>query len=461
MFSGSISFVAKCRVSVIAIACALGFAGTAHADILIRNVTLYDGTGAQPVRGANILVKGERIAQVSTSPIQAGGATVIDGTGKFVMPGMNDSHIHVKGGQGGPVFAGNNRTPINEPQQALPTLAGFIYSGVTSVYDSANNEPFLYPLREQERSGKIVSPRLFVAGGAISVPDGTGAGPTALKVTTWDETKKGLDDKITRKPDMFKMILTEPAPEGRKATPSLTSEQIKSVTDYARQHGLRVTAHAMVEQTSAQAINNGVVALAHSVLRGPPMTDGYLKLLVDRKIPVSTTTVGFATIGKLGDEGGMGYLDDRLFKDTFTEEDFAAARGSERDNYIKFGVTAQFKAGEAKALGNIKQMYDAGVYLTAGTDKAQGPYMHMELAFLNRAGIPPAALIRIATLNGAMYVGQEKDLGSIEAGKYADLLVLRADPGADVKNFQAIDEVIKNGQRIDLKKLDLPVNRRK
>ncbi len=455
------SFALRGLVSAFALACTLNFIGTANADILIKNVTLYDGTGKAPVKAANILVKGERIAQISTSTIQPGTATVIDGTGKFVMPGLIDSHIHVRGGQGGPVFAGNNRTPINEPEAAKPTLVGFIYSGVTAMLDSANNEPFIYPMRDLERAGKIVSPRLFVVGGAISVPDGTGAGPTALKVTTWDEARKGLDDKFTRKPDMLKMILTEPAAEGKKQTPSLTSEQIKNVTDYARQHGLRVTAHAMVETTSTQAITNGVAALAHSVLRGPPLTDAYLKMLVERKIPVSTTTVGFATIGKLADENGMAYLDDRLFKDTFTADDFAAARGTERDNYIKFGVTASFKAGEAQALANIKKLYDAGVILTSGTDKAQGPYIHMELAFLNKAGIPAPALIRIGTLNGAIYMGQEKDIGSVETGKYADLLLLHADPGAGVKNFQTIDEVIKSGQRIDLAKLDLPVNHKK
>jgi imidazolonepropionase-like amidohydrolase len=85
----------------------------------------------------------------------------------------------------------------------------------------------------------------------------------------------------------------------------------------------------------------------------------------------------------------------------------------------------------------------------------------MELGFLNKAGIPAFDLIKIATLNGAIYMGQDKNLGSIEVGKYADLLVLNADPAADVNNFQAINAVVKNGQRIDLAKLDLPVNHRK
>ena len=440
-------------VSIVALACAFTLAGTARADILIRNVTLYDGTGAAAVKGANILVKGERIAQISTSPIQAGGAAVIDGTGKFVMPGIMDSHVHIRGGQGGSVREGNARRPIVDRSMALPTLLGYLYSGVTSVYDSGNNAPFIFPLRDDERADKIVSPRIFTSGGVISVPDGYGGGPTALKATTWEETKPQLEAKIEReKPDMLKLIRANP--------PTLSDEMIKNITGFALSKGVRSTIHSSTEANTTAAILNGVSAFAHPVIRERP-SDALLKLLVDRKIPMSTTSVGYITIAKLQDEGGMAYLDSPLFKATMPEADLASEKGPVRDDYIKNGTPASFKAAEPTAKANLKRLFDAGVILTSGTDKAYGGYTHMELAFLASAGIPPAALIKIATLNGALYVGREKDLGSIESGKYADLLVLNADPGADVKNFQAINAVIKNGQQIDLAKLDLPVNRKK
>jgi imidazolonepropionase-like amidohydrolase len=245
----------------------------------------------------------------------------------------------------------------------------------------------------------------------------------------------------------------------RADPPTLSDDMIKHITDFARERGFRATIHSSTEPNSTAAILNGVSALAHPVLRSQ-MSDAFIKLVVDHKIPISTTTVGFITNGRLLEPGGMAYLDSPLFKATMLEADLAAIKGPERDEYIKTNVAQSMKSLEPLAKSNIKRLFDGGVILTSGTDKAYGGYTHMELAFLNEAGISAFDLIKVATLNGATYIGREKDFGSVQPGKYADLLVLNADPGADVKNFQAISAVIKNGQEIDRTKLDLPVNHR-
>ncbi len=446
-------------VSAVAMVCAFAWAGAAQADILIKNVTLYDGTGGPAVKGANILVKGERIAQVSTKAISGGSARVIDGTGKFVMPGIMDSHVHIKGGQRGSVFAGAERVPANDRDVALPTLRGFLYSGVTSVYDSGNNEPFIFPLRDDERAGKIISPRIFAAGGVITVPGGYGGGPTSLRVENWEQGKAGLDAKFAKKPDMLKMIKEEQGLYGSKAVPTLSDEMFKRITDYARQNGVRTTVHVSSEWQAQAAAVNGVSAMAHPVQRAV-LNDSFVKLLADRKIPISTTLINYTQIARYGDADGVKFLDEPLFQAVMTEAERKEVV-EEREGFVKIDLPATFKLGERYAIANAKRMFDEGVILTSGTDRGYGPFVHMELASLNKAGISAAALIKIATLNGAIYMGREKDLGSVEAGKYADILILKADPAADVKNFQAIDTVIKNGQRIDFAKLDLPVNHKK
>ncbi len=447
-------------VSTLALACALSLAGMARADILIKNATLYDGTGAPAVKGANILVKGDLIAQISTKPISAGRAKVIDATGKFVTPGLIDSHVHIRGGQAGSVRDGARR-PIVDRGMAMPTLWGYLYSGVTTIYDSGNNAEFVIPLRDDERAGKIVSPRIFAAGGVISVPGGYGAGATSLKATTWEEFRPQLEAKINREhPDMLKMTKEQQGMYAAKSVPTLSDDMIKHITDFARERGVRSTVHASAEPMAEAAVLNGVSAMAHPVQRSV-LNDSFVKLLVDRKIPISTTMQGYLTIAKLQDEGGMAFLDTPLFQATMTAEEIADTKGPERDDYIKNDLPAQRKVAEKYARANIKRLFDAGVILTSGTDKAYGPYTHVELQSLNMSGISPFDLIKIGTLNGAIYLGREKDLGSIEAGKYADILVLDADPAADVKNFQAINAVIKNGQQIERAKLDLPVNRKK
>jgi imidazolonepropionase-like amidohydrolase len=107
---------------------------------------------------------------------------------------------------------------------------------------------------------------------------------------------------------------------------------------------------------------------------------------------------------------------------------------------------------------NIKASHDNGVTLALGTDRSFGPTVHQELELIVESGISPVEAIRMATLNGAIYLGMENDLGSIEVGKLADLVMLSADPTEDVTNAQSVVAVFKGGQEIDLSKLDLPVN---
>jgi imidazolonepropionase-like amidohydrolase len=257
---------------------------------------------------------------------------------------------------------------------------------------------------------------------------------------------------------MLKMIREQQGLYGSKAVPTLSDEMFKRITDYARQNGFRTTVHVSSEWNAEAAALNGVTAMAHPVQRAV-LNDSFVKLLVDRKIPISTTLINYTQIARYGDADGLAFLDEPLFKATMN----AAERqevNEERAGFVKINLPATFALGVPYAMTNSKRLFTAGVTLTSGTDRGYGPFVHMELAALNKAGIPAFDLIKVATLNGAVYIGREKDLGSVEAGKYADLLLLNADPAADVKNFQAIDTVIKNGQRIDLAALDLPVNHR-
>lgn len=101
---------------------------------------------------------------------------------------------------------------------------------------------------------------------------------------------------------------------------------------------------------------------------------------------------------------------------------------------------------------------EAGGVLVAGTDQSSGPALHRELELLAMAGIPTADIIRIATLNGAIFLGKERELGSIEEGKIADMVLLAADPLADINNAKQIVEVFKAGRIVDRSRLNLPVN---
>ena len=110
------------------------------------------------------------------------------------------------------------------------------------------------------------------------------------------------------------------------------------------------------------------------------------------------------------------------------------------------------------AQDNLRQINAAGGILALGTDQTSGPAVHREMELLAAAGIPALDIIRIATLHGAKFLGKEDELGSIQEGKLADMVLLDADPLEDINNAKKIHLVIKNGSVIDTKKLDLPVN---
>ena len=444
-------------IAAVAVAFSFAFAtSAARADnILIKNVTLYDGTGAAAVKGANVLVKGDKIATVSTGKISAGGAKVIDGTGKFLIPGLWDSHIHLRGGQSGMVTQGE-RQPIEDREAGMSALHSYLYLGVTSVYDSGNNPKFIYGLRADEQAGKIVSPHIFAAGGTISVPGGYGAGLTALKISNWEQGEKDLRAKITsEKPDMLKFILDRQGSGANKAVPTMSEDIFKKATALAKSMGVRSTVHISAEWDAEMAVNNGVSALAHPVLRAVN-NDSFIKLLADKKIPVATTMAVFFTIARVADDPS--FFDEDMFKATTPADELVKSKTEERQRYIGSGMSATFKLMQPYAMATIKKMQESGVILSAGTDRTVGPMLHMELELLNQAGIKPVDIIKIATLNSAIYVGRDKDMGSVEQGKVADLLLLDADPAAAGKNFRAVNTVIKGGKKIDRDALDLPVN---
>jgi imidazolonepropionase-like amidohydrolase len=429
----------------------------ASKDLLIRNVTVFDGTGAPAIPNADVLVKANKIAAISLERLNNRGATIVDGTGKFLIPGLIDSHIHLPGGQSGAVSAGE-RLQTMDKLTGLKALHGYLYSGVTTVYDSGNNTDFIFAMRSDERSGKIVSPRIFAGGGTVSVPGGYAAGASAIKVGNWDEAKVALDERFKRNPDLLKLILDRQGLFFNKAVPSFSAEAFKRVVDYAHANGVRTTVHISAEWDAETAVDSGVDALAHPVMRSLA-NDAFIKKAAEKKIPISTTITVFNNIARVADDPA--FFDDPLFVAVMDSEEREKGKTSERERYISSGMSPMFKLMMPYALDNIQRLYKAGAVLALGTDRAFGPAVHQELEYLNKAGVSPFDCIKIATLNAAIYLAKEKELGSIERGKLADLLLLDADPSQDVKNFRAIHAVFKNGKRVDLAALDLPINHHK
>lgn len=153
------------------------------------------------------------------------------------------------------------------------------------------------------------------------------------------------------------------------------------------------------------------------------------------------------------------YLDQPLYRAVTPRDEIERLKTEVRGEYADSPWTWWMKIMTPIAQENLRQIHAAGGVLVLGTDQTSGPAVHRELELIVASGIPALDAIRIATLNGAIFLGREKEMGSIEEGKLADMVILAGDPLADIDNAKQISAVIKAGRIIDRSALQLPVNR--
>jgi imidazolonepropionase-like amidohydrolase len=420
----------------------------AQQALLIEDVTLIDGTGRPAQPHAYVLVEGGRIAQVADHPIDApAGARRVDGAGMYLIPGLMDMHIHLSGGRG-----------RNGPDETagIRALHGYLYSGFTSVYDAGNNPDYIFGLRARERAGEITAPRIFATGGVVTAPGGHGGGPGATLVDSWPEAIPLLDAHLEREPDMVKITFDEHGWGTRPLIPLLDPELMAKVGRYLNEHGVRTTVHISHEFRARQAIAAGINTLAHPVIQGP-VSEGFVDLMAATKTPmVSTLTIGEG-YSRLVEHPE--FLDGALYQAVYEPELIEMLRGPVRDRYAARSWTTWMKVMTPVAQENLRLIAAAGGVIVLGSDQSSGPASHRELELMVEGGIPALEAIRIGTLNAAIFLGKEREMGSVEEGKLADLVLLGSDPLENISNAQDIEMVIKGGHPIDRSALDLPVNR--
>ena len=436
-------------VSVLAV---VSFATSATAqgldEYVIENVTVIDGTGRAPIPGASVHIRGDRIVAVARGALAvAGTVTRIDASGKYLIPGLMDMHIHLQGGRG-----------ANGPdvQAGTRALHGFLYSGITSVFDAGNNPDYILELRARERAGDLTAPRIFATGGLVTTPGGHGSGGGATLVDRWPEDKAKLDAHIAREPDMVKLTFDEHGWGTRPLIPLLAPDLMAEVGAYFNEHGIRTTVHISHEFRARQAIDAGINTLAHPIIQGP-ISEGFAQLMASTQTPmVSTLTIGEG-YSRLVEHPE--FLDAPIYQDVYETEFIEVLKTRIRDQYAARTWTTWMKVMTPVAQENVRLIAEAGGVIVLGSDQSSGPASHRELELMVQGGIPALEAIRIATLNAAIFLGKERDMGSIEAGKLADMVLLDADPIENISNAQRISRVIKGGVIVDRAGLDLPVNR--
>jgi imidazolonepropionase-like amidohydrolase len=426
-------------------------------SVVIEHVTLIDGIHA-PQRDMTVTVEGERIATVSPSAIAHGPkGRRIDGKGRFLIPGLMDVHIHLKGGFD---ITGKVDAELGPPDReaGVAALASFLYAGVTTVFDAGNRAEHILPLRADERAGKILSPRIFATGNLVTYP-GSHGDRMAVRISDFEKDKALLDKHIAeQQPDILKLTLEE---EGWGSRPMITLmpvELLEQITRYYNQHGIRTTVHVSSELRSVEAIYAGSDTLAHPVIQGP-VSDSFVKLMGAKKTPfASTLTIG-ENYSRLVEHPE--YLDQPLYAVSFSPAEREKLKTKTRAEWQARPWTGWMKIMTPIAQENVRKIHAAGGTVACGTDQSSGAATQRELELLAAAGIAPLDVIRIATYNSAVFLGKADQLGSVDTGKLADLVLLSKDPTVDIDNAKSILFVMKNGQIIDESRLPLAGGKQK
>jgi imidazolonepropionase-like amidohydrolase len=415
---------------------ASGAWGAASADVVVyRGATLIDGTGAAERPGMAILTRGERIERIApTAELAApSGADVVDVTGLYVLPGLINSHEHLA-------------TPPDRPA-AEANLRKDLYGGVTAVRDMADDLRQVADIARAARVGEIAAPDIYYA--ALM------AGPEFFKdprthLTTVGATAGAVAwmRAVTPTTDLT-LAVAEARGTGATAIKiyaDLPATLVVAITREAHRQGALVWAHAAVFPASPrEVIDAGVDSVSHSCLIAYQASDEMPRFYHMRP-PVAEAR--FAA----GDTPLMDALfDDMRRRGTILDATLWVYDQMAREHAADPKSPAPY-CSDALAERLTNEAWRHGVAISAGTDGFSepadpAPSLLREMELLqDKAGMAPADVITAATVNGAKAIGQSSEMGTLEAGKLANLVFTRDDPSRDVRSLATVVLTVKRGQ---------------
>jgi imidazolonepropionase-like amidohydrolase len=407
----------------------------------ITGVTLIDGTTRQPVQDAVVVIDGPRIAQVGARGTVSvpSGATVIDGRGKFVIPGLADMHNHLQSGS-------------TRPQQNLQLgLRRMLVVGITMVFDPSVSLTEFAGLKAAAAADAAPFARFFGTGPIVTVKgDVLGQLVGSPTPETAAQARAVVRDLRAAGVDAIKVQRDDASWSMKGRFPLMKLEVLTALVDNAHQQGLKVFAHAPMLKAAKEALRAGVDGLMHGII-DEPVDQEFIDLLTRNRASYVSTMALFNDVADVAAwaRRQASNWDKASLQPPRLYEFFTTPAGVKRFESL-FTNTAFTKQRLPVQRANLKKVFDAGVPIVLGTDSGffgvfLGVSTQIELELLVEAGLRPEDALRAATNNAARMIGREKDLGTVEPGKVADLVILDADPLADIRNVTRIFRTLKGG----------------
>ncbi len=426
--------------------------------ITIVNVTIIDTVGGRLLLHRNVTVRNGIIDDIRDAmlPKVNKHALEVNGTGKYLIPGLWDMHVHMVFGDW-------------FPRGKEITLPLFIANGITGVRDMGGELEVLQEWRKEISTGTLIGPRIVMSGPMLDGPQPRF--PSSIAVKTPEDGRRAVDDLKQRGADFIKLQSLIPR------------DAVFAVADEAKKQGITFVGHVPDSVRASEMSNAGQKSFEHliGIFEGSsPLEDEFLKGGKTEGKFLSTydpkrAEALFALLAKnqtwqcptlVWERGGNllelnDFAHDPLAKYVPASwKDVTWKRFTKeivQDNTDDFATRRRFVDKELEV---VKAMHKAGVPFLAGTDTPPGVYvfpgfsLHQELQRFVAAGFTPLEALQTATLNPAKFLGMEDRLGSIEKGKLADLVLLDANPLEEIRNTQEIAGVVVNGRYLSRADLD-------
>lgn len=386
-------------------------------ELLITNVHIIIGDGGE-LFNQNLYIKKGKIEKISDRPIQLKNVLSIDGTGKTLMPGLIDCHVHIQG-----LKCQNEQESDRYLSEEIPSVFAerVLPYGVTTVKDLCAPRHFIYKLRKKLKSGEITGPELLVTGPNFTAPNGHPAS-TLGGNNPW--IRKELADEISSPEQVHKAVLRlkKEGVDFLKLTyqggqyryfdtelniSKLDKSLMEQIIREGKENGLKTTAHVFYKENVRELLQAGIYGIEHGVL--------------DEALSPDDDLI------KLWKESGARFVPT------------VNAMTYEKDpNRLK------------NSIHNLKILYDAGIPIAMGTDNMieamSCDTVHKELQYYTEAGLKPMEALTLAAENAAEHLGISHRKGTVREGKEADLILLVKNPAEAISNLQFIDKVFIKGK---------------
>ncbi|MGA7218540.1 MAG: amidohydrolase family protein [Candidatus Sulfotelmatobacter sp.] len=437
------------RSSTIALFMLALLPGLAHSQTtVLRNVALIDGTGAAPRHNAVLIIEGDKIRAIADAGARLPkGATVVDLSGKTIMPEIINCHGHIGLLKGTKMLA-ENYTKENAARQLLQ----YQDYGVGAVLVMGTDRDEAYQWREETHAGALPGALLYTAGRGFGAP--AGVPPLSMgtdqvyRPTSPEEARKDIDELAAHKPDIVKLWLDDFWGQYPKMKPEIYA----AIIDEAHKKNLRVAAHVYHEEDAQRLVDDGVNVLAHSV-RDAEIPDSLVAEMKAKHVAYIATMSLDEFLTAYADDPA--WLSQPFFRNALEPGVYEMITSPQYKKSVEDDKkTSAEVAAQMIERKNLKKVYDAGILVALGTDSGATPTRafgfseHNEMQLLVEAGLTPLQAITVATKNGAELLHASDEFGTLRPGLKANFIVLDKDPSMDIRNSETISSVWRDGKKV-------------